>query len=119
MFAELWRPQELRETVLVTCHPHGDSLGPGSATLGGSARTPLDSTRAFNGASNSDPAGDSSPAATAPPTTKERDSLSYPLTASSTPSSRLPSQHSAEPRPDQTSFLAFLPDLLSPRLSCN
>ena len=53
----------------VTCHPRGDSLGPGSATLGDSARTPRDSTRAFNG----DPAGDSSPAATAPPTTKERD----------------------------------------------
>ena len=27
MFAELWRPQELRETVLVTCHLRGDSLG--------------------------------------------------------------------------------------------
>jgi len=27
MFAELWRPKELRETVLVTCHPRGDSLG--------------------------------------------------------------------------------------------
>ncbi len=27
MFVELWRPQELHETVLVTCHPRGDSLG--------------------------------------------------------------------------------------------
>ena len=34
--------------------------------------------------------------------TKERDSLSHSLTASSTPSSRLPSPDSAEPRPDQT-----------------
>ena len=63
----------LGEAVQVTCHPRGDSLGPGSATLGGSAHTPRDSTRAFNGASNGDPAGNSSPAATAPPTTKERD----------------------------------------------
>ena len=30
--------------MLVTCHLRGDSLGPGSATLGGSARTPRDST---------------------------------------------------------------------------
>ena len=76
----------------VTCHPRGDSLGPGSATLCGSARTPRDSTRAFNGASNGDPAGDSSPAATAPPTTKERDSLSHSLTASHQFPPQLPTQ---------------------------
>ena len=84
----------------VTCHPRGDSLGPGSATLGGSARTLRDSTRAFNGASNGDPADDSSPAATAPLTTKERDQeegLSFhSLTASST-------QRRTQTRPDQTS----------------
>ena len=27
MFAELGRTKELRETVLVTCHPRGDALG--------------------------------------------------------------------------------------------
>ena len=27
IFAELWRPQELPEAVLVTCHLRGDSLG--------------------------------------------------------------------------------------------
>ena len=94
MTARLW------EAVQVTYHPRGDSLGAGSVTLGGSARTPRDSTRAFNGASNGDPAGDSSPAATAPPTTKERDQEEGPsfhsLTASST-------QRRTQTRPDQTS----------------
>ena len=65
---ELWRPQRLREAGLVTCHPRGDLPGPGSETLGGPARTPLDSARAFNG----DPAGDSSPARPAPLSTNER-----------------------------------------------
>ena len=108
MFAELWRPQELRETVLVTCHPHGDSLGPGSVTLGGSARTPLDSTRAFNGASNGDPAGDSSPAATAPLKTKERDqgeglSFLFPdCQLNSLLQTAFSTQRRTQTRPDQT-----------------
>ena len=109
MFAELWRPQELQKAVLVTCHPRGDSLGPGSATLGGSARTPLDSTRAFNGTSHGDPAGDSSPAAAAPPTTKERDQgegLSFPLAdcqLNSLLQTAFSTQRRTQTRPDQTS----------------
>ena len=99
----------------VTCHPRGDSLGPGSATLGGSARTPRDSTRAFNGASNGDPVGDSSPAATAPPTTKERDQeegLSLPLAdcqLNSLLQTAFSTQRRTQTRPDQTSDSSSTP----------